>query len=80
MPRKAEPGMDAVTLTVVSDEMEAEALCGLLRTNGIACTHRTTNLSAGAAAYGGGWAIAGPTEVLVHAHDVAQARKLLPRH
>src|SRR3954454_17560153 len=29
--------MSAVKLTVVRDELEAEALCGLLRTNGIAC-------------------------------------------
>jgi hypothetical protein len=79
MPRKAQPDMDAVTLTVVSDELEAEALCGLLRTNGIACTYCRTNFSAGAAD-GGGWTIAGPTKVLVHARDVAQARKLLPRH
>jgi hypothetical protein len=49
MPRKAQPEMDAVTLTVVGDEMEAEALCGLLRTNGIECAYRRTNLSAGAA-------------------------------
>ena len=80
MPRKAQPDVDAVTLTVVGDEMEAEALCGLLRTNGIECAYRRTNVWAGAGTYGGGFAIAGPTEVLVHAHDVDQARKLLPRN
>jgi len=69
--------MDAVTLTVVGDEIEAEALCGLLRTHGIACTYRRTNFSAGAS---DGFGITDPTEVLVHAHDVAQARKLLPQH
>jgi hypothetical protein len=80
MPRKAQPDMDAVTLTVVGDEMEAEALCGLLRTHGIECAYRRTNVSAGVGTYGGGFAIASPTEVLVHAHDADQARKLLPRH
>ena len=69
--------MDAVTLTYVGDEMEAEVLCGLLRTNGIECSYRRSDVSAGAA-YGGGSPIAGPTEVLVHERDLAEARKLLP--
>jgi hypothetical protein len=30
--------MAGVRLTVVGDEMEAEALCGMLCTNGIACS------------------------------------------
>ena len=77
MHRNVQPEMDAVTLTVVGDEMEAEALCGLLRTHGIECNYRRSNASAGAGTYGGGFAIAGPTEVLVHAHDVDQARALL---
>jgi hypothetical protein len=66
-------------LTVVGDEMEAEALCGLLRTNGIACSYRRTDVSAGIGTYGGGFAMAGPTEVLVDAADLDDARKLL-RH
>jgi hypothetical protein len=69
--------MGSVTLTVVGDEMEAEALCGLLRTNGIKCNYRRTDMSAGAGTYGGGFAIAGPTEVLVDQADLAAARKLL---
>lgn len=69
--------MAAVTLTVVGDEMEAEAVCGLLRTNGIKCAYRRSDMSAGAGTYGGGSAIAGPTEVLVDEVDVAAARKLL---
>lgn len=69
--------MASVTLTVVGDEMEAEAVCGLLRTNGIKCAYRRSNMSAGAGTYGGGFAIAGPTEVLVDEADVAAARKLL---
>jgi hypothetical protein len=68
-----------VALTVVGDEMEAEALCGLLRTNGIKCNYRRTDMSAGAGTYGGGFAIAGPTEVLVDQADLAAARKLLKR-
>jgi hypothetical protein len=71
--------MSSVALTVVGDEMEAEALCGLLRTNGIKCNYRRTDMSAGAGTYGGGFAIAGPTEVLVDQADLAAARKLLKR-
>jgi Putative prokaryotic signal transducing protein len=69
--------MASVTLRVVGDEMEAEALCGLLRTNGIKCAYRRGDMSAGAGTYGGGFAIAGPTEVLVDEADVEAARKLL---
>jgi len=71
--------MPGVRLTVVGDEMEAEALCGMLRANGIACSYRRTDMSAGIGTYGGGFAIAGPTEVLVEEHQLAEARKLLPR-
>ena len=70
--------MDAVTLTVVGDEMEAEALCGMLRANGIECTYRRSDTSSGVAALGGGFAMAGPTEILVHRADLEDARKLLP--
>ncbi len=69
--------MGAVTLTVVGDEMEAEAVCGLLRTNGIKCAYRRSDRSAGVGTYGGGFAIAGPTEVLVDETDVDEAQKLL---
>jgi hypothetical protein len=66
-------------LTVVGDEMEAEALCGLLRANGIRCAYRKTNFAAAFAADGGRRSIVGPTEVVVADHDLAEARKLLPR-
>jgi hypothetical protein len=69
--------MSAVVLTVVGDEMEAEALCGLLRTSEIKCAYRRSDMSAGAGTYGGGFAIAGPTEVLVDESDLNAARKLL---
>jgi Putative prokaryotic signal transducing protein len=66
-----------VTLTVVADEVEAEMVCGLFRSHGIACTSRKTNPAAAIGAESGGWAIAGPTEVLVDEHDRAAAQKLL---
>jgi Putative prokaryotic signal transducing protein len=69
--------MSAVKLTVVGDEIEAEALCGLLRTNGIKCAHRRTDRSAAIGTYGGGWPIAGPIEVLVDEADLERARALL---
>jgi predicted RNA methylase len=71
--------MDVVRLTMVSDQMEAEALCGLLRANGIECSYRKSDASAGAGTFGGGVGMAGPTEVLVRENDLAAARELLPR-
>jgi hypothetical protein len=71
--------MDAVKLTVVGDEMEAEMLCGLLRSNGVECSYRKTDTAAAISAESGGFAIAGPTEILVHAHDLDAARRLLER-
>jgi hypothetical protein len=65
------------TLTVVGNEMEADALCGLLRANGIDCFHRPTDAAAGGA-YGGP-SMSGPTEVVVNADDLGAARQLLPR-
>ena len=41
-----------VTLTVVADEMEPEALCGLLRTDGIKCAYRRSDRSAAVGTYG----------------------------
>ncbi len=67
------------TLTVVGDEMEAEALCGLLRTSGIECYYRRSDVSAGIAAYGAGFTMAGPTAVIVNERDLEAARSLLPR-
>lgn len=71
--------MAGVTLTVVADEMEAEALCGMLRASGITCSYRRTDTSAAIGTYGGGFAIAGPTEVLVAEGQLEEARKLLPK-
>lgn len=78
-PSYARGEMDAVTLTVVRDEMEAEMLCGLLRSNGIECTYRKSNTAAAISSESGGFAMAGPTEVLVHEPDLDAARRLLER-
>ncbi len=68
--------MAEVTLTVVANQIEAEMLCGMLRTNGIACAYRRTNLAAGMADAGPG--MAGPQEVLVDESQFDEARALLP--
>ena len=66
--------MGAVRLTVVATEEEAELLCGLLRSEGIECFLRRTDLSP---EYwdpvGGGW-----REILVDASDLERAGELLP--
>jgi hypothetical protein len=64
-------------VTVVADELQAEAVCGLLRSNGIRCGYRKTNSAAAVSAFGTGGLIAGPTEVLVAEEDLAAARELL---
>ena len=69
--------MSEVSLTVVSNDLEAEMLCGELRANGIACSYSKT----GPAANLGTFAMvgqAGPTEVFVEAAQLEQARQLLP--
>jgi len=58
-----------VRLTVVPSESEAEAICGLLRVNGIECDHR----SAGHAETFGSWW----HEVLVAPSQLEVARELL---
>jgi hypothetical protein len=64
-----------VRLTVVSSELEAEALRGMLETAGIASMQRPTDFAAGAL---DGWAAAGSArEVLVRAADLEAARELI---
>lgn len=70
--------MEQVRLTIVGDELEAETLCGLLRSNGIACSYRRTDSSAAIATYSGGFTMAGPIEVFVDEQDLDAARSLLP--
>ena len=63
---------ETVRLAIVADEGEAEAVCGLLRSEGIRCAHRTTDVSAESGLQFGGW-----REVLVSTADEAKARELL---
>ena len=66
--------MFGVRLTIVGDAMEAAAICGLLRTEGIACSDRRTDMGAGAwEATGSG----GPREILVAPVDLERARELI---
>lgn len=65
-------------LPVVPDELQAEVVCGLLRANGIACSYRRTDVSAASGTYGGGYAIGGPTEVLIAEAELAAAQKPVP--
>jgi hypothetical protein len=59
---------------VVGNSMEAETICGLLRTEGIACDHRQTDMGAGAGdALGDG----GPREILVARDDLESAQQLV---
>jgi Putative prokaryotic signal transducing protein len=75
-PRSTDPGdvMLGSRLTVVRDEVEAETICGLLRTEGIACDQRQTDVGAGAwEATGSG----GPREILVAPSNLERARDLI---
>jgi hypothetical protein len=65
---------DLVAVDVVGTESEAELLCSLLRTAGIASMHRPTNQAAGAF---DGWSPGGPREILVRAEDADAAREVL---
>ena len=65
--------MGVVTLTVVENEPEAEVICGLLRSSGIKCFHRSTNFESSAYPLGS----VSPTEVVVDETDLARARQVL---
>ena len=64
---------EAVRLTVVPNEGEAEMVCQMLRAEGIRCAHRATNMSGELAGQFGGW-----REVLVDQADLTTAQGLLP--
>jgi hypothetical protein len=49
--------MAPVRLTVVSDELAAEVLCGRLRASGVACSYRKTDMAVGIGTYGGGFSV-----------------------
>ena len=61
-------------LKVVSDEPEAELVCGLLRSAGIECGYRDTEAIDSPLE---DFTAAGPREILVHASDLEAARALL---
>ena len=65
---------DGVVATTVSDEMEADVVCGLLRSAGIECGHRVTER---VDSRFDGIASDGPREIIVHESDLDAARALL---
>jgi hypothetical protein len=64
---------EVVPVTVVPNETEAEVICGLLRSEGIECSYRQTNVGAGAFDGMPG----GSQEVVVPARDLERAREVL---
>ena len=66
------PGL--VHLAFVPNEYEAEIICALLRTEGIDCDQRPTNLSVGSM---DGMPGGGPREVVVAEQHLARAQELL---
>ena len=65
---------EGVVLTTVSDEIEADVVCGMLRSAGIECGHRLTEATDSAFE---GIASDGPREILVHATELEAARAVL---
>jgi hypothetical protein len=63
-----------VHLTVVPTANEAEIITALLRTEGIECEDRTTNLGSG---FMDGMPGGGPREILVAEESLARAQELL---
>ena len=66
--------MNVVRFMVVGNSMEADTICGLLRTEGIACDHRQTDMGAGA---GDAVGDSGPREILVARDDLESAQQLV---
>ncbi len=65
---------EGVRLTIVPGEMEADVVCGLLRSAGIECGHRVTEETDSLLE---GIASDGPREILVHESDLEAARAQL---
>ena len=65
---------DPVVVKVVSDESEAEIVCGLLRSAGIECGYRETDAIDSSLE---DFTAVGPREILVHPSDLETARALL---
>lgn len=66
---------EAVVVTVVSGQPEAEVVCGLLRSAGIECAYRDTPAIDSPLE---DFTAAGRQEILVHPSDLEAARELLP--
>jgi hypothetical protein len=69
---------DAVRLTKVPGEPEAELLCNFLRSDGLECAYRPTQEAD--SAFEGFGGLGGMYEVLVHEKDLERALELLPEH
>ncbi len=65
---------DAVRLTTVPGDAEADALCGLLRSEGLECAHRPTPENDSAFE---GIGSDGIHEILVHEADLERAREII---
>lgn len=65
---------EAVYLTLVPTEYEAEIVSALLRTEGIECELRRTNLGVGAM---DGMPGGGPLQIFVAEEDLARAQEIL---
>jgi hypothetical protein len=65
---------EGVPVTTVSDEIEAEVVCGLLRSAGIECGHRVTEATDSAFE---GLVFDGPREILVPENELEAARAVL---
>jgi hypothetical protein len=65
---------ERVSVATVSNEVEAEVVCGLLRANGIECGHRVTEAIDSPLEE---FTADGPREILVQPSDAATARELL---
>ena len=70
------PTDELVGVEVAGNQPEAEMLCSLLRSAGIACMPRLTSRGAGA---GDGLGIGGQHEIMVRSKDAQAARKILRR-
>jgi hypothetical protein len=65
---------EPVRLATAQDELEAEMVCGLLRSAGIKCGHRVTEETDSMLE---GFQSEGPHEILVHPSDLESAQALL---
>ena len=66
--------MALALVTTVADELEADVVAGLLRSEGIESFFKRTDVSAGMA--GGGVGMGGPIEIWVDESDVDRASEL----